>query len=60
MVLNSYYNLKINDRDDEQLEKISETTTTNVAVSVLFKWFQGQTLKPRPIVDLPSYRGFSE
>ena len=27
---------------------------------VLCKWFQGHTLKPRPIADLPSYRVCSE
>ena len=27
---------------------------------VLCKWFQGKTLKPRPIADLPSYRVCSE
>ena len=26
----------------------------------LCKWFQGHTLKPRPIADLPSYRVCSE
>ena len=37
-----------------------QTVKKVIKPCVLCKWFQGHTLKPRPIADLPSYRMCSE
>ena len=37
-----------------------QTVKKVIKPCVLCKWFQGHTLKPRPIADLPSYRVCSE
>ena len=33
-----------------------QTVKKVIKPCVLCKWFQGHTLKPRPIADLPSYK----